>query len=74
MRVTESARDHGVADDDMHHAIRNYVKVLPDQGDSELVMFIGPGYDATMLEIGVVEDDEDPRIVHAMKARAKYWP
>ncbi len=56
----------------MRHALRNYVRVFDDQG--EVAMFIGPALDGTMLEVGVVEDDEDPRIVHAMPARAKYWP
>jgi hypothetical protein len=37
-------------------------------------MFIGGARDGTVLEIGVVLDDDDPRIIHAMRARAKYWP
>ncbi|MFT4188801.1 MAG: hypothetical protein QM621_09500 [Aeromicrobium sp.] len=47
--------------------------MIVDQGDAELVMFIGPGRDGSMLEVGVV-DDEDPRAIHAMPVRRKYWP
>lgn len=74
MRTTESARAHGIADEDLRHAIRQYVRVIGDQGAEELVMFIGPARDGTMLEVGVIEDDEDPRIIHAMPARRKFWP
>jgi hypothetical protein len=71
MRVTESARKHGVEDDDMLHALRNYLKVF---SLGEVAMFIGPAYDGAVLEVGVIEDDEDPRIIHAMPARARFWP
>ena len=69
MRKTDSARKWGVSEDAMDHALRNYVRVFRDQG--EVTMFIGPAQDGTMLEVGVVEDPEDPRIIHAMPARAK---
>jgi len=35
-------------------------------------MFIGPDQAARMLEVGVVDGDLAPVIVHAMKARAKF--
>lgn len=70
MRIAESASRHGVADHDMHHAVRNYVKVYDLDG---LLMFIGPTTAGSMVEVGVIED-EDPRIIHAMPARRKFWP
>lgn len=72
MRVVGSARRHGVADADMRHALSHYLRVYDDQG--EVAMFVGPARNGTVLEIGVVLDDDDPRIVHAMRARPKYWP
>ena len=72
MRKTRSATKWGVTDAAMDHALRNYVRVFRDQG--EVTMFVGPAQNGAMLEVGVVEDDEDPRIIHAMPARAKYWP
>jgi len=71
MRFMRSADKHGVSHTDAEHALRNYVRVF-DQG--EVVMFIGPAADGAMLEVGVVEDDEDPRIIHAMPARRRFWP
>ena len=70
MRITASARKHGVSDDDMLHAHRNYIKRIEVD---ELVMYIGPARNATMLEVGTIEDG-DPRIIHAMPARRKFWP
>lgn len=74
MRITESAKKRGIAEADLLHALRNYVRVISEQGDAEVAMFIGPARDGSMLEVGVVLDEEDPRIVHAMPARRKFWP
>ncbi|WP_159618098.1 hypothetical protein [Ruania rhizosphaerae] len=52
----------------------NYVRVYAEQGDAEVAMFIGPARNGDMLEIGVVLDADDPRVIHAMPARRKYWP
>jgi hypothetical protein len=74
VRITESARRRGIADEDMLHAITHHLSYFVDEGDEELVMFIGPARNGAVLEVGVVEDDEDPRIIHAMPARRKFWP
>ena len=71
MRVTGSALKRGYTEADIRHALRYAVRVVPDQGYVD--MYIGPAPDGTMLEVGVTWDD-DPRIIHAMKARSKYWP
>lgn len=73
MRVTQSATKRGFTERDILHALDHYVRVFTEQGDAELAMFIGPARDGTMLEVGVIEDD-DPRAIHAMQARSKYWP
>ena len=72
MRIAATARQHGITDDDIWHALHNYMRVYEDEG--EVAMFIGPARNGAVLEIGVVLDDEDPRIIHAMKSRKKYWP
>jgi hypothetical protein len=69
-RIANSARRHGIADDDMLHAVRNATGT-GNLGDG-LTMFIGPARDATLLEVGVVDGDDGPVIVHALKARPKY--
>jgi len=48
--------------------------VYEDQGDHGLTMVVGTARDGQVLEVGVVEDDDDPRAVHAQPARPKYWP
>lgn len=65
--VTNSARRHGVEDTDMNHAILFTVEII-DMDD--LVMFIGPRRDGSMLEVGV--STLEPRIVHADNARPKF--
>ena len=69
-RIADSARRHGVADEDMLHAVRN--AVATEDLDDGLTMFIGPARDATVLEVGVVDGEDGPVIVHAMAARPKY--
>lgn len=64
-------RGNTASNDAMLHAIRNYVRVFELD---EVAMFIGPAEDGAMLEVGVVPDDEDPRIIHAMPARRRFWP
>ena len=68
--IAGTARKHGVSDQDMLHAYSNPVRAY--EVDEGLVMFIGPDQSARMLEIGVVDGDLAPVIVHAMKARAKF--
>jgi hypothetical protein len=41
MDVADSARKHGVSDDDMHHAVALAVRVVR-QGSADRVLVIGP--------------------------------
>jgi hypothetical protein len=68
--VASSARKHGISDQDMLHAYANPIRIY-EVGEG-LVMFIGSDRSARMLEVGVVDGDLAPVIVHAMKARAKF--
>lgn len=68
--IADSARKHGVADEDMLHALRNPIRV--DYLDEGRTMFIGPRRDGNrQLEVGVADGDP-PVIIHADRARAKY--
>jgi hypothetical protein len=73
MRITASAKRHGVPDADILHALANPLRDYTSQGDHAVTMIIGPARDGLVLEVGVVFDDE-PRAIHAMPARRKYWP
>ncbi len=67
--ILDSARKHGIRDDDMMHAYRHPIRVFEHDG---LTMLIGPDQAARILEIGVVDAEGVEFIVHAMAARPKY--
>ena len=67
--VLNSARKHGVSDDDMLHAYRNPIRFFDLE---DLVMLIGPDRSARLIEIGVDRSEGIEFIVHAMAARAKF--
>lgn len=67
--ILDSARKHGVTDEDMLHAYRNPIRVFePD----DLTMLVGAANDGALLEIGVIAAEGIDFIVHAMSARPKY--
>jgi hypothetical protein len=70
--IASSARKHGIGDEDMLHAVRNAIRV--EDLDDGLTMFTGPARDATLLEVGVVDSNSGPVIVHADLAKRKYLP
>lgn len=65
--IAESARRHGIADNDMVHAASHAIRVH-DLGDG-FTMLVGPGQDAQLLEVGI---SSGGLIVHAMPARTKF--
>lgn len=69
-RILESARKHGVTDETILHAFDN--PVLFEHLDERMTMFIGPDHAGNLYEIGVVDTEAGPIVVHAMKARHKY--
>lgn len=68
--IAESARKHGVDDDDVLHAYNNPIFV--EDLDEGLLMFVGPNRAGKLLEVGFVVSADGPVIVHAMEARPKY--
>ena len=73
MEIADSARKHGVADEDMLHAYRNAIRSIPQLGEDR-VLYIGldrAGRD--WLEIGVLGPyNDEPCIIHAKTARDKF--
>ena len=73
MEIVASARRHGIADDDMLHAIEHSVVVddLGEEPDRWLVL--GPDRAGNLLEVVVLVNDEgDEIIIHAMPMRPQY--
>ena len=67
--VLDSARRHGIADNDMLHAYRNPIRVL-DLDD--IAMLVGPDRPGRLLEVGVASVDGVDLLVHAMPARPRF--
>ena len=73
MEIHPSARRHGIADDDILHAIENSMFVDDLGEDPDRWLVIGPDRAANLLEIIVLVTDEgDQLIIHAMSLRAIY--
>jgi hypothetical protein len=72
MEIADSARKHGVADDDMHHAVAQSMRVVR-QGSADRVLVIGPDRVGALLELVVLDPDTEPVIIHAMELRPKFY-
>ena len=72
VEILPSARKHGVSDDHIRHGLDNAVAAIntPDQPD--FIMVIGANMNGQLLEIGVLADDDNDYVIHAMPARSKY--
>ncbi len=72
MRIAESARKHGVSDQDILHAFRNAIRRI--RSNDDLAMFIGPARNGSPLEVGVLDPDgDDPVAIHAMPLRDRFF-
>jgi len=68
--IAPSARKHGLSDRDIEHTFAYPIRAFDlDEG---FPMLIGAGLSGALLEVGVVESDDVPVVVHAMAARAKF--
>jgi hypothetical protein len=76
VEIHRAARKHGIADDDIHHAVKQAVAGYAlEQGDGEprRTLLLGPDRAGNLLEIVVLELDDGDRIaIHAMRMRPSY--
>ena len=63
--ILGSAHRHGVADEDIEHALREHV-VTYDVGEG-MTMVIGPDRTGVLMEVGVVETYDSLCAVHAVR-------
>lgn len=71
MEIKDSARKHGVSDEDMLHAMHHHAWRVPQ--DDGIWMYIGPNRSGHLiLEVAVASDEQGDRIIHAMPARSKF--
>ena len=71
MEIHGSARRHGVADDDIQHAVNNAMAI--DDQDDDTRLYLGPSASGALLEVAtIVRDDGTEMVIHAMPMRTKY--
>jgi hypothetical protein len=72
--IHPSARKHGVADEDLRHAVANalYIGQI-EEGPPVRVLYLGPDRAANFLEVVVIERDDGTALaIHAMRMRRRY--
>ncbi len=73
MEIHDSARRHGVADEDIVHAIEHALAIEDAGEDPDRWLLIGADTAANLLEVVVLVTAEGAQIViHAMPMRDKY--
>jgi hypothetical protein len=72
VEIHTSALKHGVAADDIEHAVRNAMVI--DELDDDLRLYLGPSRSAAMIEMITIKrgDDREELVIHAMPMREKY--
>jgi uncharacterized DUF497 family protein len=74
VRISESARKHGVGDEDIEHAWENAIRYAEyDYDGDERLLVIGADRHGRMLELVAVPADEPTRIIHADRLRPKFY-
>jgi hypothetical protein len=73
VEIHPSARKHGIADEDIEHAVTHAMTMDDQQDDTRL--YLGPSRTADLLEVvTIVRADEEELAIHAMRMRPKYRP
>ena len=69
MEIADSARKHGLTDEQIRHALRNTIRVLADPDDDSLEWWIGPDESGQLVELLVVDE---ACVIHAMPCRPRF--
>jgi uncharacterized DUF497 family protein len=73
VEIRDSARKHGVVDEDINHAIDHALAIEDAGEDPDRWLVIGPDRAGNLLEVVVMTTVEDTQIaIHAMPMRAKF--
>jgi hypothetical protein len=71
VEIADSARKHGIADEDIRHAVQVPFRWLR-QGDDR-VLVIGADRAGQLLEVVVLDPEDEPVAIHAMRLRPKFY-
>jgi hypothetical protein len=75
VEIHASARKHGIADEDIEHAVEHALVVADSEEETDKVLYLGPDRAGNLLEvIAVLRTDESELVIHAMRMRALYEP
>ena len=67
MEIYESARRHGIDDEDIRHGVEHAL-VVADEEEEARVLYLGPDRAGNLLEIvAVLRDDDSEIVIHAMQ-------
>ena len=73
MKIHDSARKHGVSDEDILHAIERALATEDVGEEPDRWLVIGPDHAANLLEVVIMRTAENEELViHAMRMRTKY--
>jgi len=71
VEIHESALKHGIAEEDIQHAVSNAVAI--DDRDDETRLYLGAARNGNLLEIvSLRRDDGTELAIHAMMMRTSY--
>jgi GNAT superfamily N-acetyltransferase len=71
LEIHPSARKHGIADEDIEHAVDHAMSI--DDREDNTRLYLGPARNAALLEVAtIVHIDCSEIAIHAMKMRPKY--
>lgn len=71
MEIADSARRHGIADDDIRHAAAMAIREVTQ--DVDRVLIIGADRSGRLLEVVVLDPDTEPTAIHAMELRPTFY-
>jgi uncharacterized DUF497 family protein len=73
VEIHDSARRHGVVEEDINHAVDHAVAIEDAGEDPDRWLVIGPDRAGNLLEVVVITTVEDTRLaIHAMRMRDKF--
>jgi hypothetical protein len=71
VEIHESARKHGILDEDMLHAIENAMAI--EDRDDDTRLYLGAAGNGNLLEVvSIRRADDTELIIHAMAMRSGY--
>jgi uncharacterized DUF497 family protein len=74
VQIRQSARKHGIADEDIAHAFENAVRLVEfETYGEERLLVIRPDRAGHMLELIAMPASQPTRVIHADRLRPKFY-